>query len=79
MFGPSIVADWVCLSVSRLLSYLPRYERYVMADGEAVMLWIIGAIWIVLAVVIYRVPPDGPDDFQNHWTDSTLFGDFSIG
>lgn len=46
-----------------------------MADGAAVMWWIIGAIGIVLAVIVDRVPLEGPDDFQNDWTDSTLFGD----
>jgi hypothetical protein len=39
------------------------------------MWWIIGAIGIVLAVIVDRVPLEGPDDFQNDWTDSTLFGD----
>jgi hypothetical protein len=39
------------------------------------MWWIIGAIGIVLAVIVDRVPIEGQDDFQNDWTDSTLFGD----
>jgi len=37
------------------------------------MWWIIGGF--LLAVIIDRVPLEGPDDFENDWTDSTLFGD----
>jgi hypothetical protein len=37
------------------------------------MWWIIGGI--VLAVIIWFVPVDGPDDFKNDWPDSTLYCD----